>query len=389
LALVLALLAPRVAAAEERLQTYEIDVWPDDDSGVATYRLRFEYVAPAGSPKESGFKYFGKGSVDGWKVTDAGGSALSFTPSREASSGEVRLDFSVPSPVMPGGAQVVLVELQQDLRVVCGFTQCSGDVPWAPKFKIPVGRMVVRVHGARADSNGSFQCVGTGDDTVCTRETSSPESLTIPLRLHFGSLDAVGLVLWLGVLGVGAFVLHGSLRQRRALLLRLRGVIPPAAAPAYPEGGTYRAPAVIPAAASAEAELTPEDASSHRRRATLTWLVSLFALAIVAAGVRTPFPMTLTMAFGTGIVVTFASMHAVREKGGTWLLLVPLFAAIGFALAGAFVAVGAAVVSLIGNGIANAPPGSFQGSGSSTSSCGGGGGGGGCGGGGGGGGCGG
>lgn len=387
-ALVLALLAPRVVAAQERLQRYEIDVWPDDHSDAATFRLRFEYVAPAGSPKRSGFKFFGERSVDGWKVTDDHGAPLTFTPTRESGSNEVRLDFAVPPPDSSGGAQVVVAELRQRLPTNCGFTGCSADVTWAHKFKIPVGRMVVRVHGPRADSDDSFACVGTGDDTVCTRDTAAPESLTVPLRLRLGPFDAVGLLFWLLALVVGGYLLVAGLRHRRALVLRLRGVIPPAPAPAYPEAGSYRAPAVIPAAAAAEPELTSEDASSQRATAVRTGLLSAFALVIVAAGVRTPMPMTFTMAFGTAFVLGFATIYARREKGGTWLLVAPLGAAIGFAVAGPFVALGGAALSLIGHGIANAPPGSFQGgSDSGSSSCGGGGGGGGCGGGGGGGGC--
>lgn len=384
--LLVASFAPRLAAAEERLRSYEIDVWPDADANVATYRLRFEYVAPASSPKTQGFKFFGTSSVEDWSVTDERNVAVAFTPSREASSNEVRLDFSVPPPSTPGGPQVIVVSMRQALPVVCGFTQCSADVPWAHKFKIPVDRMVVRVHGERAAADASFQCSGSGDSAECTRDTSSPESLDVPLRSRFGALAAVGLVLWLAALGVGIYVLVRALRHRRGNVLRLRGVIPPAPAPAYPQAGGYRVPAVIPAAAAAEPELTPEDAAAQRRRALSTSLLVAFALLIVAVGARTRLPMTMTMALATGVVFAFASVYAQREKGASWLLFAPLVGATSFAAFGVFGGLCGAAGSVIAHAIANAPPGSFQGSGSSSSSCGGGGGGGGCGGGGGGGG---
>lgn len=386
LAFLLALIVPRLAAAQERVHRYEVDVWPDDATDSAKFRLRLEYVAPVSSPKTNGFKYFGSSSVDHWSVTGEDGAALHYTASKEATSGEWRLDFSVPAPSTRGGPQVVFVELTQDIALECGFASCFADVPWAHKFKIPVDHMVVRVHGDRAVSGGSFECTGAGSSAECIRESDAVESLAVPLRKQYGATDAIGAVLSLVALGVGISLLLIALRVRRERLLRLRGVIPPAAVPAYPPVEGYRAPAVIPVAADATPQLAPEDASSQRSRATRVVILAVISLLVFAVGVHTRMPMTMTMLFATVVVFAFATIYAGMEKGGTWLLVAPLFTAATAAIGGPLIGLAGIAVGVVGHLISIAPPGAFQGSGSSSSSCGGGGGGGGCGGGGGGGG---
>ena len=64
LAFVALLFAPRVARADERLRSYELDVTPDGASEMVTYRLRLEYLSTGPVPKQKGFKYFGSDTVE-------------------------------------------------------------------------------------------------------------------------------------------------------------------------------------------------------------------------------------------------------------------------------------------------------------------------------------
>lgn len=403
LALLCALALARPARAAVTLDSYKLEVTPPREPGQpARFYLQLAYLV-SGETKRSGFKYLGRIPASDVRVTDVAGRALSSTQELEVQSGEYLLRFDLPA-ANAAALQVVQIDFQQPLEASHAWGVLQGEVPWAHKFRIPVGSMRVTLHlpaELGAEEPAGYRCQEERGGRACVRVTQELLPVSVPLRAERGGL----VVLAFCLLGALAF-LATRVRALRQRWLAERGIIPPASPMAYPQGADpYRAPP--PLATTPDPVLSPEDHRAFTRKIAMASAAALLCFLVVARIVSAEpmeLPPPLLLSFGVVVSVMLFLLALRLEQTG--LLLGGEGAALGPALvtgsqvalvvalsATLFVGLLAFIISRASRG-GGGGGGSYSSGGSSCSSssggsscgggggssCGGGGGGGGCGG---------
>ena len=187
----------------------------------------------------------------------------------EGSSGEVKLSFAVPQTA--DGRSTVVLEFDQDVDVGYGLDHRSLQVPWAPKFKVPVRRMTVDVVGASAVAGEGYQCEGGAEGWHCVRSEPATFDVHVPLAAGAQSLSRlVGVAALLATLGLVAVMIA----RYRKKLLETRGVYPPVEETSYPTAPQqgYRAPPPLPTPQVSQPVLSGVDVAAVRKQAVVAGL---------------------------------------------------------------------------------------------------------------------
>lgn len=357
--------------------------------------MELEYRSPIREYKREGFKFVGRSVPANLRARSRDGAPLRVSATREASSGEYRVDFALSEPTQIEGDQElrhVIVQFSQPLDEREHWTRYSASLDWTGQFRVPVRGTVFEVSDFDALNS---DCAREENRSIC--RLGSPAALRISRDRPNAGFTVVALLIGIiGAVGTLAKILRDRYEQR----LSARGVVPPAPAPAYVpmsnDPNVYRAPLPLPKPQELAAPQLPEGERAlwyRDVRDTVLLALGPFAVAmlvITVAGSSVPVPAVILISCVLGAIA--ASLWGKDERPSIWPALIAAIWIIGPIAAGIsgviVTTVGLAFAGGIGAAVKNAPAGGSSGSSScSSSSCGGGGGGGGCGGGGGGGGC--
>lgn len=319
----------RPARAAVTLDSYKLEVTPPREPGQpARFYLQLAYLV-SGETKASGFKYLGRIPASDVRVTDVAGRALPSTQEREAQSGEYLLRFGLPAP-NAAALQVVQIDFQQPLETTHAWGALQGEVPWAHKFRIPVGSMRVTLHlpaELGAEEPAGYRCQEERGGRACVRVTKELLPVSVPLRAERGGL----VVLAFSLLGGLAFLVT-RVRALRQRWLRERGIIPPASPVAYPQGADpYRAPP--PLATTPDPVLSPEDHRAFKRKVVVASAAALLFFLVVARIVSAePMELPPPLLLSGGVLVSVMLFLLALRVEQTGLLLGCEGAALGPAL---------------------------------------------------------
>jgi hypothetical protein len=394
-----ALLAPKAARAEDSIDEYLLELTPDAKN-VGEFHLALAYRTEQQTARR--FKFVGRSPVEGFHAIDDDGQRLDAMASREASSGEWKLEWAQPSRVDGQGRRWAHVHFRQALDHGWSWRGDVAAVDWAHVFKIPVrarSAAVLLPAGTSLDAEG-WTCAPAEGKTRCVR-AGYPTPLRVPLG-HSTSLGAWAFMVV--ALGAAAFGLAHRARGVEGVRLAEKGVLPPESDVAYPEATDYRAPPPIPVQAPRDPVLPADERAKidATRRAVALFVVGTTAAVGYGASGNSRIEMPVLIALWVALASIIGAIWLDDEKTGGWLGFAGVVGAVstlafGTLLAFVIALAIAGVVRVLGL-LGSLPSGGGGGGGSSwgssssssscsSSSCGGGGGGGGCGGGGGGGGC--
>jgi hypothetical protein len=403
LAFVLAVLLVTVVGAAPAhaagIASYLLSIRENPDGERLDFVMTLEYRTLVEENKSSGFKFVGDQRPTDVRAHTREGTPLQVLALREGSSGEWKLDFALSEPITTDNVHerrhvVVEFSLPRDARPQ--WTEERVHLEWPKNFRLEVSQVEYRIAAGLQVRDRSCSLLPSGD-SLC--QPRGPDTITLyrDTGAPLGAIVGTGL----GLL-VATLLVAGSLRLRYNTLVAMKGVLPPAPAPAYPStplGGpeVYRAPPPLPTPSELPPAELPFDEARAWRTAAQT-AVALAAIApiavfmlITAVGASFSPGALMFVAFVLGAVGTLNAFDSDSKLSRSWVpILVSVLAMIlakSGILAMGLSLVGLTVLTGFGYVIKNAPASSGDGS-SGSSSCGSssscGGGGGGCGGGGGG-----